>query len=95
MPDVYKPMKRGGRDIGKNRQQYCSSHPTESDTTRQYEQHRRAHYSTSVSKMTADELTALYEELSYPSAVKFRKAVQKRGESIYLKDAIEFVKTYG
>jgi transposase InsO family protein len=48
-----------------------------------------------VLKMTADELEALYEELSYPSATKFRRAVQKRGGPIYLNDAIAFVDTYG
>ena len=58
-------------------------------------QHRPVLYCNSVSKMTDEELTALYEELSYPSAAKFRRAVQRKGGNVSIKDALAFVETYG
>ncbi len=58
-------------------------------------QHRLVLYCNSVSKMTDEELTALYEELSYPSAAKFRRAVQRKGGNVSIKDALAFVETYG
>ncbi len=40
------------------------------------------------------QLTALYERLSYPSALNFRRAAEVAGRTITLKDAKEFVATY-
>jgi hypothetical protein len=78
-----------------NRRRCYWQHPNGSGTTQPCAPLSHAHFSTFVLKMTADELTALYEELSYPSAAKFRRAVQKRGEQVSLKDALAFVQTYG
>jgi transposase InsO family protein len=88
-------MRIEGRGTGRNRWPSCSSHPNAPGIIPDCDVHRHVHYSTSVLKMTADELTTLYEELSYPSAAKFRRAVQKRGDSVSLKDALAFVQTYG
>ena len=40
------------------------------------------------------ELTALYERLSFPSALNFRRAAEVAGRTITLSDAKKFVATY-
>jgi hypothetical protein len=88
-------MRIDGRGTERNRRPFYSSHPNAPGIIPDYAPHRHVHFSTFVLKMTADELTTLYEELSYPSAAKFRRAVQKRGDQVSLKDALAFVQTYG
>jgi transposase InsO family protein len=44
--------------------------------------------------MTNEELEALYEALSYPSPLNFRRAVLKEGGTLSIKAAKEFVSTY-
>jgi hypothetical protein len=78
----YKQMRRDERDTGTNKMPYWQAHQNDSDLTLPCAQHRHPLFSSTVLMMTAEELEALYEELSYPSATKFRRAVQKRGGSI-------------
>ena len=52
-------------------------------------------FSMRISKMMAeDELVALYDSLSFPSPIKFRRAVLKGGGEITIKAATEFVSTF-
>jgi hypothetical protein len=44
--------------------------------------------------MTEEELKALYEGLSFPSPINFRRAVLRGGGTITIKEATNFVSTY-
>ena len=47
-----------------------------------------------IVKTMDQELTALYERLSFPSALKFRRAAEVAGKTITLSEAKKFVATY-
>jgi transposase InsO family protein len=81
--------------VRRERSQKPTRH-SEFDQTRRCDQNRRARCFVILERMqmTEAQLLELYDSLSFPSPIKFRRAVIKGGDSITLKEATEFVSTF-
>ena len=87
------PTRGNGCDTSKNRRRSQSDTQFDTDTTHASSRHRREHFWTIVKTMDA-QLKELYERLSFPSALNFRRAAEVNNLTITLAEAKKFVAKY-
>jgi hypothetical protein len=86
------PISASERRIRGNERRWQRDTHFDLGTTHASGQHRTQHFSAIVNMGAA--LVALFEKLSFPSALKFRRAAEVAGRTISVSDAKKFVSTY-